>query len=1216
MPTLTPNGDDDVIAAFINEFGAADDRPAVVRRFSEQHPHLATAFADYAGGISVIRQAVQPAGPAPHSLRPGEMLGDFRVVRFVTHGGMGEIYEAEQVRLSKRRVALKVIRNGYVTADARDRFLREQAVLARLHQSNIVPVFAAGERDRLQYFAMPYIDGATLGNIVEFLRHRGRVGPGGQTPSLAKLAESAASSRPDPTAPTAAPPSPPTQEPAGPTSAPVLTEEYLRSVASSLADVADALDAAHAAHFVHRDVKPSNLMVEKSGKCWVIDFGLAGLVGESVGAAPDGPALVGDPALTGTGSMLGTPAYMAPEQFEGRADRRSDVWSLGVTLYELLALARPFPGPTRDDFRRQIAEAKPAELRSAPPDLSAICRKAMRKEPCERYQAAGDFAADLRRWLRKEPTIANPPWVWRRMWMWAHRNPGWAVAVAATVAVVGLVLLLQVREQEKAITENKLQLREQEKAIAENKLLLMQAEAIARDAEHQTAVEKERLRVRSQLLLALKLRRGRAEERQAGWRAKDLADIRTLSAEGQELELQDGLSAITSGLDAYPVAGFSEGASGAVLFDPTGDRLLMAGLGGTPTRVRNLVSGEVKTAVKPVGGPIAWRGTVPVQLVFRKETPALVAWDVDRNSPLEEFALPEARVFGFRAVNLPSLQEFEISSDASHVAAVVRDPSGDLSALVWRTGTPEPVVRIALGAEVPGFSPHRVALSPDGSLLALGSDDGLVVLWSVAERTRLVSRFELGRNRVTSLGFARHRWLSGRLDPKGAPGWLLAAGDSGGQVVVWDLGTLASITRTRNSKHEVFGLAFGPDAVTLYATGRMECRCFDVRSGRQVLRIGDLPRNVVAGVAVSPTNKRLALCTVPSFSPDGGVDLFDLEWGRGVQELRGLTGQVSRLTITPDGKFAAGLTQDWQIGVWNCESGEMLMAVDAPLALYADHDDIRLTDDGKFLLVAGGKEAHRWEVPTRPNDRPREAGTWKLNPAWSNRLSITPDGRVLLGRNETRSGSAYPNEVRPKDDPRCVRIYELIPNVKAKEIAQYDDLAWHVFKIEALPTGGGFIADGIKTGTISSREIIGYSAAAKDPLWQIPLPNGRAEGGFGLDSTGTVLTYWTTPAQPMQRMLPYRNQPDSATDEGGYCVFGRDIVVKGVRDRETGLHLFRPGAPHPFLSLSPDDRIPGTNIPFTADGRYVVWGSEDGTVHVGDLAQIRRLLTEAGFPAW
>ena len=163
----TSHSDDDIIAAFMNEFEIASDKQPIIAALPSAIQLGRSFFADYASGRSLMNEAAV-GSPSSQHLQPGEMLGDFRIVREVDRGGQGEIYEAKQLHLSERRVAVKVIRQGKVSAAARDRFLREQKVLAKLHQSNILPAFAAGERGEIQYFAMPYVDGAS--NRVFLLR--------------------------------------------------------------------------------------------------------------------------------------------------------------------------------------------------------------------------------------------------------------------------------------------------------------------------------------------------------------------------------------------------------------------------------------------------------------------------------------------------------------------------------------------------------------------------------------------------------------------------------------------------------------------------------------------------------------------------------------------------------------------------------------------------------------------------------------------------------------------------------------------------------------------------------------------------------------------------------------------------------------------------------------------------------------------------------------
>ena len=205
--------------------------------------------------------------------------------------------------------------------------------------------------------------------------------------------------------------------------------KYLRSVAKVIADAADALQHAHEVNIFHRDVKPSNLMVDRMGHCWVLDFGLAALRAGTDGATLNASGHdrtdldpVPDAAPELASGVLGTLYYMAPEQFERRFDARSDVWGLGVTLYELLTLRRPFNSKTEvlssDPPRFSDLDAK------LPPDLEAICLKATRKDPMDRYQSAGELRDDLRRWLGHEPTRARPARTARRVLLWSRATRG------------------------------------------------------------------------------------------------------------------------------------------------------------------------------------------------------------------------------------------------------------------------------------------------------------------------------------------------------------------------------------------------------------------------------------------------------------------------------------------------------------------------------------------------------------------------------------------------------------------------------------------------------------------------------------------------------------------------------------------------------------------------------------------------------------------------
>jgi len=1229
--------DDNIIAAFVQEFDAATDKPAVAARFAERYPQLGGSFfADYASGRNLMNEAATTGGSTAHRLQPGEMLGDFRIVRELERGGQGEIYEARQLHLNERRVAIKVIRDGKVNPNTRERFMREQRALAKLQQSNILPALAAGERGEIQYFAMPFVDGANLGYVVNLLRTRSRQTGVSATSSLAQIVKNA-NVQSSPTAPTASE-SQSTPAPDVPDSqaSPELTNEYLRSVASSLAEVADALHAAHQANMVHRDVKPANLMVEReTGKCWLIDFGLAGLVGQVSNLSEPVGQVSNLSELTETGSIMGTFAYMAPEQFDGRPEKRSDIWALGVTLYELLTLRRPFPDPPKnDDTREKITREKivdwykrqfnqhfptgPGQITNVPPDLDAICMKAMQKDTNNRYATAKEFADDLRHWLRGEPTTANPPWAGRRMAMWAKREPGWAVSAAmACVILVGITIAVTLRQRDRA-------------------------RAAVRESELKTLAEAERLQERHRTLVSFDFQRRAAPT--AGWRDLKWNDGLTLAAGGKEPELRDGMAALLGGIDARLVPDFREGAARSVLFSPDGKRLLMGGFRHTPgkrdvdqtqpTRVRDLATGEVKNSTQIAEGSIGWRGNVPVQLVTpTAKRSTMLLWDVDRNATVDEFAFSDAlrpvdpntqaslsvicRAIGLSTIPLTTLVVEALSSDGNLAAALIRGTNGKLSIVVWQAGKQAPTASIPI--ENIQSRPTAFALSPDGSLLGLGMENGQVATWSLAGELKTLPTFNLSRSTITALTFVKHRHLTdpSRVNPSGVSGWLLAAGDAAGQIGVWNLSDFDRISHSRDSHHEVYGLAFSPDATTLYSTGRTECRCWDVASSRQILRVNLEGRNFVVGVAASSNGSRLALSTIPMFSPDGGVDVFDLETGRGIQTLRGITGQIRRITITPDGKWTAAISQEWTVGVWNASTGELVASFDAPKALYADHDDLRMTNDGRFLVIAGGEEAQRWELPSRPGAQLRKTDTWKLPPSWQNRLAITPEGKVLLCRNETKSGKNFPNAVHPSVDPRCVSIYELGPANDPQRIARHFDHAWHVFNIHAVPDGSCFIADGNKKREMSSRSIIAYEGKSDQKMWSIEFPNAQFEGNSGIDSTGSVLRYLDPRPEDVckQRLLPFHGADDTHVSAKEVLALGQQFVFKDPQ-HDLGLHLARPGAASDLLALSPDERIPNHNYQMTADGRFLIWGTENGTVNVCDLHRVRELLVAAGFPEW
>ncbi len=340
-----------------------------------------------------------------------ERLGDYRIVREISRGGMGVVYLAEQVSL-RRRVALKVLHSGSGFSKRHlDRFRREAEALARLHHPNIVPVFGIGEEAGVHYFSMEYIEGRTLDTVIDDLKRTAEAQAKDGRRAIADPYRALTEKlRPGAAPAAAAPPSEPAPETAGPPSekepspasdAPT-DRSYVETVVRIVRDVARALHYAHEQGIVHRDVKPHNVILDQSGKPFVMDFGLAR---DEMLAT-----------LTQSGDVFGTPLYMSPEQVSGRRSEigpRTDVYSLGCTLYELLTLTPAFDAETSEEILRKILLAEPRRPRQLnrrlPPDLENVTLRAMQKDASRRYASAAEFADDLDRFLNYEAVRAAPP---------------------------------------------------------------------------------------------------------------------------------------------------------------------------------------------------------------------------------------------------------------------------------------------------------------------------------------------------------------------------------------------------------------------------------------------------------------------------------------------------------------------------------------------------------------------------------------------------------------------------------------------------------------------------------------------------------------------------------------------------------------------------------------------------------------------------------------
>ncbi len=412
------------------------ERPSV-EEYAARFPEWADEIRAVLPAVVLMEQlkprredATPMSSPAVGADRLPERIGEYRIVREIGRGGMGVVYEAEQEALH-RRVAVKVL-PGHLLANEklRARFHLEARAAARLHHTNIVPVFGVGEAEGQCFYVMQLINGRGLDQIIrETTAARGEAANAGNPATIPW-------EPPTPTAATASG----AAEDALPNSETIVTgsatrspyaglapREFCNTVARIGSQVADALAYAHLQGVLHRDVKPSNLLLDEQGAVWVTDFGVAKIV---EGAN-----------LTQSGDLVGTLKYMPPERFAGQSDGRGDVYSLGITLYELLTLRSAFPETTPQHLIRLITQEAPIRPRKLnpiiPKDLETIVLKAAARDPDQRYQTPGELAEDLRRFLYDRPILAKRTGAAEQAWRWCRRNP--ALASAAAVAFLLMV---------------------------------------------------------------------------------------------------------------------------------------------------------------------------------------------------------------------------------------------------------------------------------------------------------------------------------------------------------------------------------------------------------------------------------------------------------------------------------------------------------------------------------------------------------------------------------------------------------------------------------------------------------------------------------------------------------------------------------------------------------------------------------------------------------
>jgi serine/threonine protein kinase/WD40 repeat protein len=1022
MPDQTSESSakDILLTRLADEFAAryrAGQRPSL-EEYVDRYPELADDIRELLPAMVEIEQvrddhheaAARAAAPPAPALR---QLGDFRILREVGKGGIGIVYEAEQVSLG-RHVALKVLPKSMLMDDnAKRRFEREAKAAARLHHTNIVPVFGVGEQDGLPYYVMQFIQGLGLDAVLDELKNlksgSARAGSTGiqSQPyrsrtelSAAQVARSLltggfqsmndADDQDATTAPEdAARPHGPAQDahdrPAVSDSFTLSSSSvvlpgrgrdgsksksrkptYWQSVASIGIQVADALEYAHKQGVQHRDIKPSNLLLDTQGTVWVTDFGLA--------KAED------QPNLTNTGDILGTLRYMPPEAFEGKTDVRGDVYSLGLTLYEMLAFRPAFDEKERNRLIRQVTQQEPPRLgksiRSLPRDLETIVSKAIDREPGRRYQTAAALAADLERFVDDEPIRARRASLTERSWRWCKRNPlvaglTAALALAFLAGFAGVTWKWRDAERQKdraraaqALEATQRVEADRERRRAEKNLyhsLVREAQAIRRlrsagyrqdvwdRLEQAFALEtpdKDPAQLRQEAVACLGDFIGLAP---LAW-ARFPSEIRALAIhpDGRQavIGLADGtilLRDLATGTERARLHEHRVPVVSLSLAD-TGDRIASADDEGVVKVWQAHLDGDwvcTRTmAIDRPGGPNVkatwWAAPISVvlssdgQLIFISSSnqPGVALWDLTRGNCVQTFKAPAPG----------TLSGLELSPDGKFLAAAYnRD-----RILVWNVanGALEHNITSDVGWV------NGLAFSGVSHDLAYTGDSGGAVLGGPEFRRLTFARFGFS----TSVSFS----------PDGK--MVAFVNQQDGAIRLWEVATNREAAVLKQAGVSV--IRFSKNGQFLVGGERVNAvvRIWDLAAAREKLAIGAHVGGV-PGLAFSPDGRYLA-----SAGKDRAVRIWDPAAGRLVQELTGFRGEVQTVAFSPDGSLLA--TGDWAgaIRFWQVSSWHELPAPKHPLGriIWA----CVFSPDGCYFAACGQGGFAFWKtVMTAPGGR-------------------------------------------------------------------------------------------------------------------------------------------------------------------------------------------------------------------------------------------------------